>query len=212
MQQINNNLLRQAVNPQQKKNEIKNYSESTETLEHKVDGHTVALPIPVWINTKFNEAFLNKWNKKNLPSTWIQGIGVLTVNQIRKAVSRSLTEGDGWPPSLPEFIKLGKDSGFDYEASFDRFINREQLSDVEHFAAQDVGQECRTRLAEDKARKKWNQAVKKYEQRAEEGTLPHRGQKAIANTNKKVGCDWLAPDGNYYTCPAVYYAAKMNLK
>lgn len=204
MQQINKQLLQQAADSLPKKKEIKNYSESTETLPHQLDGQAIQLPIPEWINTKFNESFQAKWNKKALPSTWIQGIGVLTVDQIRKAVSRALTEGDGWPPSLPEFIRFGKETGFDYDASFDRFINREGLSDVEHFAAQDVGSDCRTRLAEDKARKKWTQAVKKYEQRAQEGTLPTRGQKAIANASPKPG-KWMAPDGNYYSCPAEYF-------
>lgn len=210
MQQINQQLMQQATEGQlPKKKEIKNYSESTDTLPHQLNGQSIQMSIPDWINVKFNEAFQNKWNRKELPSTWIQGIGVLTVSQIRKAVSRSLIEGDGWPPSLPEFIKMGKESGFDYDASFDRFINHEKLSDIEFFAAQDVGHECRTRLEEGKARKKWTQAIKKYEQRAEDGTLPKRGQKAIANTNKKVGCDWLAPDGKHYTCPAEYYAAKL---
>jgi hypothetical protein len=164
--------------------------------------------IPDWINAKFNEAFMNKWNRKALPSTWIQGIGVLTVDQIRKAVSRSLLEGDGWPPSLPEFIKYGKDSGFDYQASFDRFINKERLNDIEYFASQDVGYECRTRLTEEKARKKWEQSVKKYEKRAEDGTLPDRKQKAIKHTDVKVKADWMGPDGNFYTCPAMYWKKK----
>lgn len=207
MKQLTQQMLQQAANSQPKKSAIKNYSESTETLPHSVDGQSLSLPIPEWINTKFNEAFQNKWGKKALPSTWIQGIGVLTVDQIRKAVSRSLIEGDGWPPSLPEFIKLGRESGFDYQASFDRFINHERLSDIEFFAAQDVGHECRTKLPEEAARKKWKAAIIKYEQRANEGTLPARKQKAIAHTDVKVKADWMAPDGNMYTCPAEYYAS-----
>lgn len=111
---------------------------------------------------------------------------------------------------MPEFIKLGKESGFNYDESFDRFINKEKLSDIEYFAGQEVGYECRTKLAEDKARKKWTQAVKKYEKRKVEGTLPNRNQKAISHTDVKVKKDWLAPDGDYYTCPAEFYAVKIN--
>lgn len=208
MKPINTSMLNQAVSQQRKSKETRNYSESTETLPHMVDGQSLSLPIPEWINAKFNEAYMNRWNKKALPSTWIQGISVLTIDQIRKAVTRSLTEGDGWPPSLPEFIKFGKESGFDYDASFERFINHERLTDVEYFAAQDVGHECRTRLPEDKAKRKWKAAVQKYEERAQNGTLPSRKQKAISHTEVKVKADWLAPDGEYYTCPAEYYAKR----
>lgn len=147
-----------------------------------------------------------------LPSTWIQGIGVLTADQIRQAVSRAILEGDGWPPSLSEFIKYGKETGFDYDASFDRMINREALNDVEHAAMVECGEECRTRLAEDKARKRWKQVVQKYEKRQQEGTLPDRKQKRIENTTPKAGRDWLAPDGKYYTHPAAYWHTQLSGK
>lgn len=134
----------------------------------------------------------------------------MTIEQIRIATSKALLEGDGWPPSLPEFIKYGKDNGIDTDESFDRFINKEELSDIEYAAAQEVGYKCRSRLPEDKARREWKKTVLKYAKRAEEGTLPNRKQKAIAQTKKTVAKDWLAPNGNYYRCPSEYYAEKLN--
>lgn len=139
----------------------------------------------------------------------------MTVDQIRKAVTKSLLEGEGWPPSLPEFIKFGKDLGINADESFDKFINarskseKSQLSDVEYFTAQEVGDRCRTKLSEDKARKVWADTQKKYAQRQADGKLPQRNQQAIEHTKKRVGRDWLAPDGNYYTCPSEYHLQKL---
>lgn len=142
-----------------------------------------------------------------LPSIWKLKLGEMSVDQIKRAVWKSADLD--WPPSAGGFQKLGTDSGFDYDASFDRFIARESLNDIEFFAKQEVGFACRGQLSEKDARKKWTAAIKKYEQRRQEGTLPQRNQKAIAHTDVKVKADWLAPDGNMYTCPAEYYAKKI---
>lgn len=117
---------------------------------------------------------------------------------------------DGWPPSLPEFIKLATGFDFDYDASFDRFINQERLTDVEYFAARDVGYQCRTQLSEPAARKKWRESVTKYQRHAEAGVLPKRGQKSISGPSEKQSPKWLGPDNKMYSCPAEYYAQKIN--
>ena len=114
-----------------------------------------------------------------------------------------------YPPSPAKFYKLATESDFDFEASFERFINKEALTDVEWFAAQKVGFKCRSQLSEDSAKKEWKKAVELYQKKEKEGKLPPRGQQRLEHTKKSVGCDWLAPDGNYYTCPAEYYAAKL---
>lgn len=117
-----------------------------------------------------------------------------------------------FPPSPARFYKLAKELDFNFDESFDRFINKEKLSDIEWFAAQKVGFKCRTQLSELAARKEWKIAVQFYMKKQNEGSLPPRGQKRIEQTKKTVGKDWLAPDGNYYTFPAEYYSAKMKGK
>lgn len=117
-------------------------------------------------------------------------------------------KSEEYPPAPAKFYKLATESDFDYDASFMRFINKQELSDVEYFASKQVGYKCRTQLEESKARLEWTKAVKVYQEQERKGTLPPRGQKALENTDKKAGCDWLAPDGKYYVAPIDYYVAK----
>lgn len=135
-------------------------------------------------------------------------IGELSVDEIKRGVWRCMKEEE-FPPSPAKFRKLATESDFDFEASFDRFINKHELSDVEWFAAQKVGYKCRTQLSEESAKNEWRKAVELYQKKEKAGELPPRGQQRIENTNKQPGCDWLAPDGNYYKCPADYWAKKL---
>ena len=132
----------------------------------------------------------------------------MSVAAIKKAMWRSITEEE-WPPTPAKFRKLGEEDDFDYDESFDRFINRGELSDPEWFAAKAVGYECRTRLSEDKARRKWAKSVKQYREQQQAGMLPERGQKRVERT--KAGRDWVGPDGELYTCWAEYKAKEQGL-
>ena len=192
--------------------ETLNCLDVTATLPHQISGVTLEMTIPDWLNTKFNEAFQAKWNRKELPTTWIQGISILTVKEVKNGVTRSLIEGDGWPPSLPQFVTLAKDGDFDYDASFDRMINREDLNDVEYFANQEVGHLCRTQLTEIQARKRWRETIIKYERRRESGVLPRRGQKSISGPAGGQKATWRGPDGINYSCPAEYYRKMLDSK
>lgn len=80
-----------------------------------------------WVNTKFREAYLNRWTFESLPATWEQGLSVLTVDQIRKGVAKVLIDSsNGWPPALSEFISICRGLEFDFQDCFDRFISNEK--------------------------------------------------------------------------------------
>lgn len=203
MQQINNQLMQQAVNPPQK-NTKRSFDHSNVTVD--LEGQQVSLMD--WVQIMMLEAFDRKWPHHNgLPSIWKLKIGTMSVDQVKKAVWVCCE--DDWPPSVGQFVQAGKDTGFDYDESFNRFLTlpKSKLSDVEYFAATDVeGNKCRTEYDDKRARKVWKRLIDKYEQRRVDGSLPSREQKAIATTKSESKGSWRAPDGEFYTCPAEYWA------
>lgn len=66
----------------------------------------------------------------------------MTIQQIRTSVSKSLTEGNGWPPSLPEFINLGYEQ-IDYHAAFMRCLAKKPEGRVEQWVYENAGYNIR---------------------------------------------------------------------
>lgn len=67
---------------------------------------------------------MNRWTFETLPATWEQGLSVLTVDQIRKGVTKVLIDSaSGWPPTLSEFIGICKNLEFDFSGCFERFMS-----------------------------------------------------------------------------------------
>ncbi len=92
-------------------------------LPHRSNGKSIQLTVADWVNTKFREAYLNRWSSESLPATWEQGLSVLTVDQIRKGMAKVLIDSrNGWPPTLSEFIDACRNLGFDLSACFERFM------------------------------------------------------------------------------------------
>ncbi len=204
MQPINSNQLTAAIgNSQQQKKTRIDYANSTDRIQFK----DMQLPVPEFINQAMMDTYNNLWKHAKLPLSWELMIGELSINEIKRGVYRSMKEEE-YPPSPAKFRKLATESDFDFDASFDRFIARESLSDIEWFASQKVGFKCRGQWAEDRARKEWKAAIEYYMKLDKEGKLPERGQQRIENTNKKAGCDWQGPDGLFYKSPADYWLKK----
>jgi len=75
----------------------------------------------------------------------------MTVAQIRSSASKSLTEGNGWPPSLPEFIALGTES-IDYDAAYSRCIRQKPEGRVEQYVYDDAYFNIKTQSDKDARR------------------------------------------------------------
>ncbi len=98
----------------------------------------------------------------------------MSIQQIRKAVSKSLLGEDAWPPSLPEFVARGDLIEVDYDEAFTRMIRNKTIGDAEYWANREVGYACRNQLDEGRARAKHRKALKKYLEKAQLGSLPTR--------------------------------------
>ena len=204
MQPINSNQLTGLIGSSQtqKKTRI-DYANSTETIKWK-DLH---VPAREFIHQAMKDTYNNLWKHSKLPLSWELMIGELSTDEIKRGVWRCMKEEE-YPPSPAKFRTLATESDFDFDASFDRFIAKEPLNDIEWFASQKVGFKCRGQWAEDRARKEWKAAIEYYMKLDKEGKLPERGQQRIENTNKKSGCDWQGPDGIFYKSPAEYWIQK----
>ena len=66
----------------------------------------------------------------------------MTVEQIRISTSKCLLEGNGWPPSLPEFIAKGNDE-IDYHAAFQRCLAKNPLGRAEQWVYENMGYNIR---------------------------------------------------------------------
>ncbi|MCY9802675.1 hypothetical protein OTK51_04435 [Vibrio scophthalmi] len=118
----------------------------------------------------------------------------MSSNEVRRAVSYLLLEGDAWPPSLPEFIALGRQELVDFDEAFDRMIRGKPKSDIEYWATQEVGYLCRSYLNERDARSKYRKVLKKYADKYRAGSLPARNQKRLQDkSNIKPICDIQRP-------------------
>jgi len=204
MQEINKEQLTKLIgNCQPQKKMRKDYANSTETVQWK----EMQLPVVEFIHQAMMDTYNNLWKHTKLPLSWELMIGELSVDEIKRGVWRCMKEEE-FPPSPAKFRKLATESDFDFEASFDRFINNQELSDVEWFAAQKVGYKCRTQLSEDAAKKEWRKAIELYQKKEKEGELPPRGQKRIEEQGQG---DYLAPNGKRYRCTADYWIEKHGL-
>ena len=121
-------------------------------------------------STDVQETYNNLWKHPNLPLSYKLMIGELSIDEIKRAVWRSIKEEE-YPPSPAKFRKLATESDFDFDASFDRFIAKEKLNDIEWFASQKVGFKCRGQWAEDRARKEWKAAIEYYMKLDKEGKV-----------------------------------------
>ena len=90
-----------------------------------------------------------------------------------------LTSGIDWPPNLAKFISLCKN--IDTSAAFNRMIKRHPpLDNVEYATRNEVGFQCRTQLAEEKARKLFNETYTYWHDKQSRGEqIPDMNQKKI---------------------------------
>ncbi|CAK1721555.1 conserved hypothetical protein [Vibrio crassostreae] len=98
----------------------------------------------------------------------------MSVSEIRRAVNQALLEGDAWPPSLPEFVSMGREELVDIDEAFIRMLRCEPKGDIEYWTSQEVGFVCRGLLSEREARAKYRKTLKKYADKAKDGSLPSR--------------------------------------
>lgn len=103
----------------------------------------------------------------------------MSASEIRRAVGQALLEGDAWPPSLPEFVSMGREDLVDVDEAFARMIRGKPQGDIEYWTTQEVGFLCRSYLSERDARTKHRKALKKYTQKAKAGSLPARNTKRL---------------------------------
>lgn len=95
-------------------------------------------------------------------------------NGIKQIVDKRIA----WPPNLPKFLELA--GGLDTDEAFDRMIaHKKPRDDVEHKVWSECAFECRTRLAEDKARAKFKKVYIKWHERKQRGEMPNPNQKAL---------------------------------
>ena len=111
---------------------------------------------------------------------WITELSSITINHLKRGVSRTVSERLSWPPSLPQFLSLCLD--FDTTDAYDRMINRKPvLDDVEYFTRQQVGYQCKRVLDDTKARALFNKVFKDKLELKRKGRLPIRDQKLLAS-------------------------------
>ena len=128
---------------------------------------------------------------------WITELSQITNNDLQRGVARTVSERLNWPPSLPEFLSLCLD--FDTTEAYNRMISRKPaLYDVEYFTRQEVGYRCKRVLADEKARKLFNEVFRRKLDLRRRGKLPIRDQKLLSTesmvtdidrevSNRKVG-------------------------
>ncbi|CSB55483.1 Uncharacterised protein [Vibrio cholerae] len=125
--------------------------------------------------------------------------------EVRKAVSSALLNGDEWPPSLPEFVSLGQSIEIDFDEAFKRMIRGKPQGDIEYWATQEVGFECRRYLTQERARSRYRQALKKYSDKAKSGSLPIRNLMQIADKSNLVPVEKLdRPDPAQFNQNSVF--------
>ena len=154
---------------------------------------------------KFVEGDGAKWIYKALPSTWKLAISTMSVVEVRRAVSQALLEGDAWPPSLPEFMEMGREELVDTDEAFIRMLRGEPKGDIEYWASQEVGFICRGKLSEREARAKHRKVLKKYAKKAKAGSLPARNNLRLADkTDVKPINEITRPDPNRFDKNSVF--------
>ncbi|CAK1698926.1 conserved hypothetical protein [Vibrio crassostreae] len=108
----------------------------------------------------------------------------MSVSEIRRAVNQALLEGGVWPPSLPEFVSMGREELVDIDEAFTRMLRCEPKGDIEYWTSQEVGFVCRGLLSEREARVKFRKTLKKYADKAKDGSLPSRNAMRLTDKSK----------------------------
>jgi hypothetical protein len=117
---------------------------------------------------------------------WKIALNKQTIESVKNGVSQTVKLGIVWPPNLPKFLELC-DGVEDVTESFDRFIERKKPIDYAEFLTRNkVGYQCRTQLAEDKARKLWASTIKKIREKISNGeiSIPDPNAKKLENPGK----------------------------
>ena len=64
-----------------------------------------------WVWMKLQEMYGNSFTKSfghQASDTWVNGLALLDKSEVVEGLNKLLIDGHVFPPSLPEFIKLGK--------------------------------------------------------------------------------------------------------
>lgn len=135
-----------------------------------------------WLWEQMTDIWGEQWTRErgSEPSTiWVAELSSITINHLKRGVSRTVSERLNWPPSLPQFLSLCLD--FDTTDAYNRMIDRKEvLDDVEYFTRQQVGYQCKRVLDDTKARALFNKVFKDKLELKRKGKLPIRGQKLLA--------------------------------
>jgi hypothetical protein len=109
----------------------------------------------------------------------------MSTEQIRRAVSECLLHGNGWPPTLPEFISLGNGKT-DYDAAYFRCLNRCPKGKIELWVYQNASYNVRI-APDNEARRTHRRFMNEAEQLDREGklTLPSEAQALLAPCSVK---------------------------
>lgn len=89
--------------------------------------------------------YSDKWVKKNgavAPSIWIEAIGSLSPQELRKGVDRckeNIFSGDAWAPDLADFLAMVHSiTPADYDAAFTRCLAKSPEGRIEKWVYQHV--------------------------------------------------------------------------
>lgn len=120
----------------------------------------------------------NRWTstKGNTPSDeWIQLVGTAsdeTINSVLSQCFDRVRSGEGWPPVMAEFCAMFEEQGLDFDESYYRMKhNKQGICPAERATFRDVGYQCRTLYAEDRARRIHRQTLIMYLKKQQRGEL-----------------------------------------
>lgn len=117
---------------------------------------------------------------------WNLALNKLNQSTVKNGIKQIIDKRIAWPPNLPKFLELA--GGVDTDEAFDHMINRgSPRNEVEKKVWGKCAFQCRTRLAEDKARALFKKTYIEWHERNERGEMPIEGQKFLPSqsANKK---------------------------
>jgi hypothetical protein len=140
--------------------------------------------------------YSDKWVKKNgavAPTIWIDAIGSLTPDQLRKGVNRckdNIFSGNAWAPDLADFLALiHSRTESDYDAAFFRCLNKNPEGRIETWVYRNASYNIRI-APDNEARRMHRRFMNEADQLDREGrlTLPEDELRAlpvnsVKNTN-----------------------------
>lgn len=123
-------------------------------------------------------------------SIWTQAIGKLSDQEVKSGVAECVNQGLEWPPSLPEFVRMCRESGVDWKPAFDRLIQRKPAIDrVEKLTRHECGYQIKTQLSADKAEKRFKSVYLRYIEMERNGNLPNEEVVMIGRTTTVMPTD-----------------------